>query len=134
MCQVVRQQAMQRMMAMEAPSANVETRADVCEDCRFMRRREPLTCMLVRRMKGGKLEPCPQLLAAKLATPGAICPSPEKEVAQKWRAAALVAAPAELTRRAAAAVADEQVSAGKGSADIPHRPRRGIAKQPFYVY
>lgn len=112
-----------------------ETRADVCEDCQFMHRREPLTCKLTRRLKGGRLEPCPQLLAAKMATPGTHCPSPDQEVARRWNAAATTPMPEAVARRAielASQRTAEETTDRPGGA-TPHRNRRGFARQPFYV-
>lgn len=131
MCRVVFQQTKQ---AVQPVDPNAETRADICEDCRFLRRREPLTCSLTRRLKGGQLAPCPQLLAAKLATPTAVCPSPEVEVARKWNAAATVPMPQAVAKRATEQAAERIAGSDKNGPAVPAPHRRGLARRPFRVY
>lgn len=111
---------------------NIETRADVCEDCRFCVRREPLTCKLITKAaQDGRRTPCPHMLAIRLASDGAACPSPNAETRQRWAEAPIKAVPqvvvTELQR--------QQLSTAIGRKDRqrPNLARRGMWPRVFSV-
>ncbi len=85
MCQI---SAVRLVEQSEAIPDDQDSREDVCLDCRFSTKLEPLACRLITKRKQVGRLPCPQLLAIRLATKEARCPSPDKAVAELWANAA----------------------------------------------
>ncbi len=128
----------------------LETRAEVCEECECLLRAMPLTCKLVMREKQIGPMPCPHALRDMLHDVDADCPHPDAAWAARWKAAEVLtsaeepatqaapaAEPVTPTANSSCAVKTAQREVDPEAIEKRHRERRsrrrGVSHKVFYV-